>query len=510
MEPILGTILAAIISTSSSILFGLAANSTDRSLQNAYTIFIKHQGKFVNHDLEKSLKRSFLLAQYSIASECRKELVKSSKIIFQGSFRLSKLEYQDEIDWLGHKITSLKKELNKIKELKENQTPIESLEEIGLLLMSEGNLGEKNLKIKDKLLISALNNDEFVPNVYRAKITNTLLEQICTYFAFEIKTNQHTKDILQTQLLAQINIRIEDLEKELHNVAKAVPNLSFKLNNLAIAIQQFGSNLNWLKNKLEDVLEAITTISGNIQQIKATLDQIFQGKQVTPRTIIAIVVVGNIDEIPPQQLEKIKTLIQTASDDVTSEFIAVKKGSIIFFFESSETGLKRLEELHRSGELVKLLGIPINEVTSINKNNTLINLSQWLKNNFDGAVQAGWETIEELLGQKKLAFRSVATARAKQITLGSQQDNDIVVLVIELTSTEKQETSLLIKAYPTKNITYLHKDITINVLYKLEVGQVKAGNECNYLEMEVVGLPGEQVSIQLSLGDFSVTENFVF
>jgi len=54
---------------------------------------------------------------------------------------------------------------------------------------------------------------------------------VLSLFAFEMKTNPDVRDILQTQLLAQINLKSENLEKSLLDVAQAVPDLVNKLDN---------------------------------------------------------------------------------------------------------------------------------------------------------------------------------------------------------------------------------------------------------------------------------------
>jgi hypothetical protein len=60
--------------------------------------------------------------------------------------------------------------------------------------------------------------------------------------------------------------------------------------------------------------------------------------------------------------------------------------------------------------------------------------SLWLQNNFVEALQAGWQSIEEIFGTTtaRPAFRANAVKRAKQIQLGDR----ILNLILQLTPAE--------------------------------------------------------------------------
>src|SRR4028118_804279 len=75
---------------------------------------LSRNGKIVNYDLEKALKRSFLKAQQEIASECYKELVEPSR---RASKALLIYLPQDRpyLEWLDKKIKQLKSELKQVR-----------------------------------------------------------------------------------------------------------------------------------------------------------------------------------------------------------------------------------------------------------------------------------------------------------------------------------------------------------------------------------------------------------
>ncbi|MCC3433790.1 MAG: hypothetical protein JGK08_28670, partial [Microcoleus sp. PH2017_04_SCI_O_A] len=74
---------------------------------------VSRNGKIVNHDLEKALKRSFLKAQQQIASECHKELVEPSRRASKGIV-IYLPQHRPDLEWLDKKIKQLKSELEKV------------------------------------------------------------------------------------------------------------------------------------------------------------------------------------------------------------------------------------------------------------------------------------------------------------------------------------------------------------------------------------------------------------
>ncbi len=506
---ILGKILAGILS---DIVKDIVKSNTESVVKEKYTDFIKLQGKFVNYQLEKALRRSFVLAQYSIASECRRELVQSSRMVYGRSSRLGTLEHEADIRLLNKKLKQLKEELNKVKQLKANATPIESLNDLGLLLTEEGKLDEKRVDIKNKLLAEALVDNSVA--CYKAKVEASLLERICAYFAFEIKTNPSVRDILQTQLLAQINLKSENLEKSLLDVAQAVPDLVNKLDNWWVAIQ---SNLDKIKTSLEDLMEIVTGTAKTVEQIDDKLDKLIEAKSPLPPAIYVIVIPGNLNEIQPQ-LPSIVARLQQASGDVTAELIDIKKGSVLLFFEGSQEGFEQLEVLFRDGELQQVLDCPVEAVESI-ANNTFVfvkqlsvNLSQWL----DNVIDTSWRTVEDVLGTQRanLVFADRGAAgvvRAIPIDVGTESTGVSLALVVEVIPTINGERDIRLQVHPTNNQTFLLPGIKCIVLDTSgkTLLEVEAKNTDRWIQLNINGKPLEQFSVQIQLGDVTTKLNFV-
>ncbi len=504
---LLGSILA-------NVLKGVVENIARKQLQDAYTAFIQKQGRFVNNDLEKALRRSFLLAQYSIASECRQELVQSSRMVYRYSLRIGTLEHEPEIRQLGKKIKQLNSELNKVKQLKQNATPIESLNELGLLLTQESKLDEKRVDIKQKLLAEAVEDDS-VP-CYKTKAEASLLQRMCAYFAFEIKTNAAVRDMLQTQLLAEINLTSKDLEKSLQDVAIAVPQLVEKLDNWRVAIQ---SNFDKVKASLEDVMQVVTRTAKTVEQIEDKLDRVIEAKPSSPSTIYVIVVSGNLNEIQPQ-LPTIVARIQQASGDITTEFIDVKKGSVLLFFEGSQEGFVRLEELFRSGELQQILGVTVEAVQFITEDTPVaisqmvVNLSQWL----DNVIEGTWQTVEDVLGTQRanqvFPARSVplseGVVRAIQFDLEIEPTSASLALVVAVIP-NNQEMAIRLQVHPTGSKTYLPpglKCLVLDTSGKILL-EVQAKNYDERMQLNINGKPGEQFRLLIQIGDAIWAQNFM-
>lgn len=154
---------------------------------------------------------------------------------------------------------------------------------------------------------------------------------------------------------------------------------------------------------------------------------------------------------------------------------------------------------------------------------TVVNLTQWLNNMFEG----GWQAVEELLNPTDLnlafSFRSPDTAdilevepqanlrRAKLIDLGIQLARHPLALVVELRPESAQRTNILLQLHPTGSQLYLPPSLQLIILD--ESGQTfleaEARRADNYMQLELHGEPGEHFSVKVALGDASITEEFV-
>jgi hypothetical protein len=153
--------------------------------------------------------------------------------------------------------------------------------------------------------------------------------------------------------------------------------------------------------------------------------------------------------------------------------------------------------------------------------NAIANLSNWLQNLFE----AGWLELETLLdgNQPQYAWRnreflsSIANAsnltevrRGKLIDFGLQMSGCIVALVITISQVTQNETSIRLAIYPMTD-TFLPEFLKLVVLD--DSGniflQAQARSIDNYIQLQLSGNKGENFSVQVSLAEVLLTENFV-
>lgn len=138
---------------------------------------------------------------------------------------------------------------------------------------------------------------------------------------------------------------------------------------------------------------------------------------------------------------------------------------------------------------------------------TLVTLSQWVQ----GIFELGWQVVEELVVPTVLvpvAKSANLIRRAKQIDLGEHA----VALIVTRTPEDDQEISILLQVEPTSGQITLPQNLQLSAFDESGTihREVRAKNATPFIELpRLVGLPGEQFSVKLALGDFSITEDFV-
>ncbi|MEI1373815.1 DUF1822 family protein [Nostoc sp. UHCC 0926] len=154
---------------------------------------------------------------------------------------------------------------------------------------------------------------------------------------------------------------------------------------------------------------------------------------------------------------------------------------------------------------------------------SLVNLSQW----FAGMFETGWQTIESLWNLPELrpayAFRSIETLelntlnepksitkRAKLIDLGIQILNQPVMLIVEISLEEDQQTSIRLQLHATGNQIYLPPGVHLTVLDSSGALFLNAQSRKldNYIQLQFRGEPTEQFSVRVAINDISITEYF--
>ncbi|WP_354634606.1 DUF1822 family protein [Planktothricoides raciborskii] len=158
----------------------------------------------------------------------------------------------------------------------------------------------------------------------------------------------------------------------------------------------------------------------------------------------------------------------------------------------------------------------------------VINLSQWLQNiesAFESAFESNWQTLESFLSelQGNLIFRFATTPRSSRtdaenptlsvskvskITLGDYP----VALIVNCQQKSDDKRDILVRLYPRNEAqNYLPPATQLIILD--ENGEVfleaESRNADNWIQLDFRGVPGEQFSVKVALGDANIVENFV-
>ncbi|GAA6616164.1 DUF1822 family protein [Scytonema sp. NUACC26] len=147
-----------------------------------------------------------------------------------------------------------------------------------------------------------------------------------------------------------------------------------------------------------------------------------------------------------------------------------------------------------------------------------VNLSRWL----EGVYDTAWKTIEMFLqsNSKTLAFNFRSSSgigvarvkRAKLIDLGMEIESQKVVLLVALIPDTNQQVSIRVQLHPTSGELYLPINTKLALLLKSgeSIQEVRARSKDNYIQLKLFsGEVGEYFSIQVTLENCQITENFV-
>ncbi len=204
------------------------------------------------------------------------------------------------------------------------------------------------------------------------------------------------------------------------------------------------------------------------------------------------------------------------------------EATVLGFAQTAATEELPINQLRPAEDLLDRLNQPIQVESAVapavSGTTTRVNLSQWLVNVFE----TGWQTLETLLNPVEpdlaFSFRSADSAvlvdaeqpdvgirRAKLIDLGMQLAGYPVALIIELIPESDQRRNILLQVHPTGNQMYLPPLLQLTVLDEsgLVFLEAQARSADNYIQLQFKGLPGEQFSVKVALGDVSVMEDFV-
>jgi Protein of unknown function (DUF1822) len=338
---------------------------------------------------------------------------------------------------------------------------------------------------------------------------------------------------------------------EAEHFALASSTSALDKNNVDISWQVYLNTLallaleTWLNNKLTDIgavkicrdmstigiagslklgdynLCAITT-ENLLDEIVNIPQEVIEQPQLTPHFYVLLEVLEEDEEVvirgflPYNQLIQIQNKLQLpvyhGAYQIPLSYFDTEPNHILTYYrhvQPSEFNLaitdKQVNQVHQ-----------INPVNQIRSNVT--KLSQWLQ----GIIDQGWQTIDSLANPEltlALSSRSTNqdTKKAKIINLGldlSQEFSLLVCISPDVSvsdDTQKEKISVLAQLYPLNGEKFLPQNIKLILLSKAGkiLQEVTARFQDNYIQLKSFkGKPGTEFSIQVSLGDMNVSENF--
>lgn len=177
------------------------------------------------------------------------------------------------------------------------------------------------------------------------------------------------------------------------------------------------------------------------------------------------------------------------------------------------------QELQSLDEFLEHLHQPVASHSALSPmTHTAIRLSHWLNN----VVDSGWETLENLChppqAQLAFGFRSPAVLRSRKPDpvkvergklINLEKNGDRVALLVGLIANNKANLDISVELLPG-NHNYLPSDLQLIILDERDraVMQAEAGGS-EGLEFQFSGEPGEQFSVKVALGEFSIIEQFI-
>jgi hypothetical protein len=142
-----------------------------------------------------------------------------------------------------------------------------------------------------------------------------------------------------------------------------------------------------------------------------------------------------------------------------------------------------------------------------------LKISDWLDNNFNSALELGWQTIEMFLTPEKqrFAFRSeqAPVKQGKLIDLGVQLGGKAVVLLIAIAPETTEKVQIRIQVHPANNDQYLPANLKLSLIS--ETGEnlqtVQSRSVDNFIQLGTIkGIKGESFGVSISLENSKITE----
>lgn len=120
-----------------------------------------------------------------------------------------------------------------------------------------------------------------------------------------------------------------------------------------------------------------------------------------------------------------------------------------------------------------------------------------------------WQPVEPVLTIRGIETQEDEIERVKRIDLGLLVDRQQVDLVATISLEENQEVRFLFRVRPTEKNEFLPPGLKLKVILESDSEEVEAQEADSWIQLALTELPGKLITVQISLGDESVTEEFV-
>jgi hypothetical protein len=194
-----------------------------------------------------------------------------------------------------------------------------------------------------------------------------------------------------------------------------------------------------------------------------------------------------------------------------------ENGNTVITFEGNYEILDALLQIQESGELEKILGVPVLGIDAYSAMPTaavptakpfLNRLTQW----FQGIFNTGWQPVDGLLTRQQLIPAHFATSiqRGKRIDLETDLITHTVNLVVSLTREDEDKAIVNLKVFPTAENPNLPPNLKLIILSEGEVfKEVTSHSADQFIQYEFEAEPGDEFAVKLVLGEAEITEYFV-
>ncbi|MBV6622412.1 MAG: DUF1822 family protein [Rivularia sp. (in: Bacteria)] len=179
------------------------------------------------------------------------------------------------------------------------------------------------------------------------------------------------------------------------------------------------------------------------------------------------------------------------------------EAKLLGFIEKTITETISRSQLHPLAELPELLQQEIQ--------NTQLN--RWLEGVFD----KNWQITEKVLAYKreKIALGTARSnrkhppiSRTKKIDLGLLFNRKSVALVITIQPEIENKTNILVQLIPMDRDEYLTPGMRLKVILESDTAEIKAREADNIIQLRFIEPSQSKFTVQISLGDTVITENF--